>query len=149
MAIAGAVVRWLRDNMSIIQSSAEIGSLLFMSQFFCNYSLMTLTLTNKHPLLSSLSNPRDAGSNSWNVIRLLLCPGFLWALRSLLGAKCKRVKQLLKHFAVTMGVRTALEQAVNDDVISGTGSSVGSPSSPTRATWPLLRWRPSASKPKR
>lgn len=29
------------------------------------------------------------------------------------------------------------------------GSSVGSPSSPTRATWPLLPWRPSASRPER
>lgn len=61
-----------------------------------------------------MSNPRDAGSESWNVVRLLLCPSFLWPLRPLLGAKCKRVKQLFKHFAVMTGVRTALEQAVND-----------------------------------
>lgn len=90
VAIAGAVVRWLRDNMGIIKSSAEIGTLFIMRKL--------LILTNKHPLLSSLSIPRDAGSNSWNVLRLLLCPGLLWTLRPLLGAKCKRVKQLLKRF---------------------------------------------------
>lgn len=38
VAIAGAVVRWLRDNMGIIKSSAEIGSLLIMTRLFCNRS---------------------------------------------------------------------------------------------------------------
>ncbi|CAG11212.1 unnamed protein product, partial [Tetraodon nigroviridis] len=68
----------------------------------------------QHGHYSVLGRDRDAGSNSWNVIRLLLCPSFLWTLRPLLGAKCTRVKQLLKQFAVTMGVRTALEQTKND-----------------------------------
>lgn len=94
VAIAGAVVRWLRDNLGIIKSSAEIGSLFIMSKLFSNHAvIMQISLKDffcPHCL-------RDTGSNSWNVLRLLLCSGFLWTLRPLLGAKCKRVKQLSKH----------------------------------------------------
>lgn len=42
VAIAGAVVRWLRDNLGIIKSSAEIGSLFIM------FGLLITLLLYKH-----------------------------------------------------------------------------------------------------
>lgn len=100
VAIAGAVVRWLRDNLGIIKSSAEIGSLFIMSKLFSNHAvIMQISLKDffcPHCL-------RDTGSNSWNVLWLLLCSCFLWTLRPLLGAKCKRVKQLSKHVTHSCG----------------------------------------------
>lgn len=40
MAIAGAVVRWLRDNMGIVKSSAEIGTL----HLHCSLVVLMATL---------------------------------------------------------------------------------------------------------
>lgn len=114
MAIAGAVVRWLRDNMSIIQSSAEIGSLLIMAIFFCNQAVITHTHTHKTSsfVLDVQSQRRWQRELERRTVVTLsqLSP----ASTPPTGSQVQEGETAVQTFCRDDGVRTALEQAVND-----------------------------------
>lgn len=77
VAIAGAVVRWLQDNLGIIGSSEELGTppgVFGLAVVFFMCSWMSFFIC------------REAGSIRRDVLRLLLCSRLLWAVRPLLGA---------------------------------------------------------------
>lgn len=83
MAIAGAVVRWLQDNLGIIGSSEELGTsegVFLLSFCFFLFCWMGFFLC------------REAGGVRWHVLWLLLRSRLLRAVRSILGAQCQRVR---------------------------------------------------------
>lgn len=83
MAIAGAVVRWLQDNLGIIGSSEELGTLTggFLFLYFTT-------------IFFFFFHCREVGGVRRDVLRLLFRSCFLWALCSVLGAQCQRVGPL-------------------------------------------------------
>lgn len=83
MAIAGAVVRWLQDNLGIIGSSEEMG--WFGRALWFHFRFLVFDWT-------SVFTGREVGSVCGDVLRLLLRPCLLWAVRALLGAQRQRVR---------------------------------------------------------
>lgn len=85
VAIAGAVVRWLQDNLGIIGSSEELGT----SKRVFLVSLCVLLCR------TSCFLRREAGGVRRDVLRLLLRSRLLRAVCSVLGAQRQRVRPLL------------------------------------------------------
>lgn len=83
VAIAGAVVRWLQDNLGIIGSSEEMG--WFGRALWFQFSFLVFDWT-------SVFTGREVGGVRGDVLRLLLRPCLLWAVCALLGAQRQRVR---------------------------------------------------------